>query len=216
MPSSGTDILEEIRRIVIDETKYMRPYFGEVLFNVDPIEPKSGAIQALVDELGWSDPTSVGRCLPRFMHGMDVPNIGETVMIYFMDGDPERPVYQGQVAEIFGNVPSSFDGLPSTRILHESPLLGNLIKTDDLTGEITIDPALFTILGSGIEPMALGTQLFVFLTALVTAINANVVLFNTHVHGDATPPVILSPGVIVQLPVPTPSPGVLSVKHFLD
>lgn len=212
MPLSNTDIVEEIIRIVIDETKFSRSYLGEVFSNVDPIDPKSGSILAFVDELGWSDPTSVGRCLPRFMHGMDVPNIGEIVKVSFVDGDEERAMYEGQASEILGNVPSGYDGLPTTRILHESPLLGNLIKTDDLTGEITIDPAFFTILGSGIEPMALGTQLFAFLTALVTAINANVVLFNAHTHADLSPVT----GTPLLLPVPTPSPGVLSVKHFLD
>ncbi len=118
-----------------------------------------------------------------------------------MDGDPEKPRYMAQAQDVFGNKPTQYN-LPTTHVIHESPLLKQYIKTDDLTGTITINPLLFTKLGLGIEPMVKGTTLIAFLTTFITTI------YNLHTHA--------APGVP---PVPlgtAPTGAELSTKHFLD
>jgi hypothetical protein len=201
-----SDLRDEIERIVEQKTRFMRHYYGTVFSNIDPLAPDSGAVIALCDELGWSDPISAARVLPRFMHSMSVPNIGEAIEIYFQDGNPSKARYMAQAQDVFNNKPISYK-LPTDHIVHESPILKQFIKVDDLTGTITINPAIFTKLGLGTSPMVKGTELLAYLTTLVTAI------YNTHTH------ICAAPGLPSATPLPQgtpPSGSELSLKHFLD
>lgn len=200
-----SDFLDMIKEIIWDETRYMRHYYGTVLNNIDPLEPNSGAVIATCDELGWDTPDKAARVLPRFMHSMSVPNKGEAIEIYFMDGDPEKPRYFAQAQDIFGNRPTNYK-LPTDHVVIESPILKQYIKVDDLTGTITISPTLLTKLGLGTNAMVLGTALLAWITSFITS-------YNLHVHGGVTP----GPNLTLPPSVPqSPPTGVLSLKHFLD
>ena len=134
------DELSIIRTIIYRETRYLRHYLGKVLVNQD--EVAKGRVCAQIPELGFGlsaagdDPTTGLWCWPRDRHSMDVPNVGEWVEVYFMAGDPRRPVYLGQASELTGNEPAAFDGNPSTRIIFQDPVSGDHIKYNAETGDL--------------------------------------------------------------------------------
>lgn len=130
------DVYSYIRKMIYEETIYLRHYYGFVVNNIDPINPKSGKIQCLVEELEWTTPDVAAWCNPRQMNSMSVPNIGETVEIYFMNADCERPVYIGQAAELESR-PKSYTA-PTKAVIYENPITGDRITFNLLTKSIDI------------------------------------------------------------------------------
>ena len=122
--------------MIYDETIYLRHYYGFVINNIDPIDPKSGKIQCLVEELEWNTPDVAAWCNPRQLNSMDTPAIGETVEIYFMNADKESPVYLGMAAET-GSKPASYIG-PTMAVIYENPITGDKITYDLKTKSINI------------------------------------------------------------------------------
>jgi hypothetical protein len=89
-----------IREIVLEETKFLRHYFGKVVRTDDP--ENGGKIMVEIETLGWCPPNGIGAwCHPRQInHNLSLPSIGEMVEIYFMEGDLDKPVYLGTPLEI--------------------------------------------------------------------------------------------------------------------
>lgn len=119
-----------IEQIVREETRYLRHYFGTVLRNDD--ELNRGRVLASVPELGWNTEDQAAWCFPRQAHALSVPAIEEIVEIYFMAGDPNRPVYLGLPADFVDNLPPSYVD-PTTHIVFEDPQEATLIRWDGAT-----------------------------------------------------------------------------------
>ncbi len=207
----GDSVPKRVRQSIAEETVYDKHYEAIVAINVDA-DPKSGAIQCMVPALGWNSPDNMARVLPSSMRSLIVPVVGAWVDVYFLDGDREKPRYQGLINETPSNMLVTFDGLPTTNVLFESPVLHSSIIVDDLTGTIKINPAAFFQIGTGTDKMVLGNQLLTVLNDLVAAINANIAKYNLHYHSAlGSPPVPPN----TQVPIAPVLPTFMSLRNSL-
>lgn len=185
-----------IASVVREETKYLRHYIGQVISTAD--ELGVGRILVTLPELGWDTPDKGAMCSPRQINSLSIPKIGSWVEVYFMGGDPGRPVYIGEVVEIPGTKPSQYS-TPMSHVLFESQSR-DYIKYDEalktLVATITkmsVDSQSFEVeapdvsIGRGAtEFMVLGTALLSWLTTFINTV------FNIHTHADpSSPPVPL-------------------------
>lgn len=182
MIDQNRDELSILRAIIFQETRFLRHYAGEVIDNEDP--DGKGKVKVQVSELGWSTAANSSWCWPRTRHSMDIPAVGEMVEVYFMAGDPRRPVYLGQAAEWEGNIPESYDG-PDKVVLYQDPETGDSVEYDRAAGVFKV--------GDGSESFVKGDSLDSFLSSLKS-------WMDTHTHptagtGPPSPPTAASPSV---------------------
>lgn len=134
--SQVRDLYEMIQDIIYEEVTYLRHYIGEVVNNIDPV--KKGRVQITIPEIGLDNPSLAVWCFPRQGHGMSVPDIGKYAEVYFINGDRAKPVYLYPASEIINNIPTKFNGLPTTHIIHESPKSKSYIKHNDLLDKFSM------------------------------------------------------------------------------
>lgn len=187
-----------IAEIVRLETRYLRHYYGKVVKNNDSLNLKR--VLVTVDELGWNTEDIAVWCFPRQEHSLITPEIGDYVEVYFMGGDPNNAVYIGLSLEMQRNFPKNYS-VPTDNIIFESPKKQNHIKHNDITGKMDIKCDLLALIDPNATEFAvLGTQLNLYLTTLITAINAT---FATKLDGGGTAGAL------------TPPVGILSSKVTL-
>ena len=217
-------------------------YRGIVFNNLDP--ERRGRLQATVPEVlgeiptGWATP-----CAPYAGPGggfFSVPPLGAGVWIEFEAGDVSRPIWTGcywGVGEPPMAPPASAPGQITTKIWRSdfglSVVLDDALQTITLsdalgTNQVILDVKTGTVTVKGLarivleslliregsamapHPAVLGDQLLAYLGQLVA-------IFNTHGHpGELAGgflPVTPAPPV---LPMPPPSPSLLSLKVALD
>lgn len=195
-----------ICEIVRQETIYLRHYIGQVLSSVD--ELNIGMVQVSVPELGWETSDVAPWCYPRQRHSMTVPEVGEWVEVYFLNGDRNRPVYISNCGEMKTDdnkncIPEWYTGDPKVRVLYQSPLSKKGIKLDDTQGIMTVDADNIVFIDGSVEPFVLGTQLETYLKNLVT------MEINIHTHPYTDTPVGPSVTGPPSAPMTAPS-GILS------
>ncbi len=103
-----------IEEIVRRETRFLRHYTGKVLDNQDPLG--KGRVLVAIAEFGQSSEDEGPWTWPRYRGGQVTPERGEFVEVYFMAGDPGRPVYIGKMAEMKDSKVKGYEG-PHTRVL---------------------------------------------------------------------------------------------------
>jgi len=109
------ELVNDIKR----ETVYLRHYIGEVVDNEDSL--KKGRIKVTLPELGFLSKDLSIWCNPRQGHGLSVPKVGSWVEVYFINGDPEKPVYLYLASEIAENTPKGYTGDVKQHVLFEDP-----------------------------------------------------------------------------------------------
>lgn len=166
-----------IREIVREETRYLRHYIGEVVDVADVL--RHGRVKVVVPELGWDTPDLGAWCNPRQLHQRTVPAVGSWVEIYFTQGDVNRPVYMGMVAEVrdVRTTPASFVSA-ETHVLFEDPDDSSRIVRD-AAGNLLLETDQGTVQINGsskslVTHADLNTALQTFITAL-----------NLHTHPTA-------------------------------
>lgn len=198
----GRDILSLIRRLIHDETLYLRHWIGKVVDNKD--ELNLGRVKATVPEMGFLADADAIWCSPRQGYAIDPPAKDEWVEIYFIGGDSRRPVYLTGVGEIAGNTPAQYTD-PEKKVLWQNPLTGAYVQYDEDAeemslaldkGELALTLDKLTI-GGGAESFVLGDTFESYLSSLKT-------WMDTHTHATAAtgPPVA---------PVPV-SPSIPTIK----
>jgi hypothetical protein len=179
--STYGEIIEMIRR----ETRYLRHYWGEVLSTTDQLN--RGRVLVSIPALGWNSADTGPWCMPRDKYSMIVPNVGDFVEVYFLEGDRDKPVYLGIVSEITGGTPANYT-TPKERILYQDKDTEDYLLYNSATGELSFIVGGFKIWQylngiitwfEGSEPFVLGTQLNNYLSNLVTE-------FATHIHIGVT------------------------------
>lgn len=165
-------LLELLRKIIADETRFLRHYNGEVVDNADP--NKLGRLKVKIPVLGWTDAQANPWCYPRQLNGMVIPKVGQWVDVYFPEGVRDNPCWLATVNEIPGNVPASYKD--RRQVLFEDMDSGDEVGYDKNTGVLE--------LMGGAEYASMGETLKTWLTNFIN------LTFNTHAHGAAgTPPV---------------------------
>ena len=143
------DIYFMIKKIIHEQTIFLRHYVGKVVDNNDP--KKLGRLKITIPEIGFDTPDLAKWAYPRQGAGMSIPNISDWAEIYFIGGDPNRPVYLFPASEISGMTPKGYSGGTNTRIIFESSKTKDNIKYDDIKKSLTFL--------NGEEPFVLGDKL---------------------------------------------------------
>jgi phage baseplate assembly protein gpV len=179
------DILGLLRKVIRNETLYLRHWVGKVSDDQDPANPPRGRVKASVPELGFFEGAEIW-CSPRMGYSMTPPAIGEWVEIYFLGGDPKRPVYLPGVGEITGGTPKVYTGTKSRVLWQDSVTGDSLVYHEDtkefdinLSGNVVISGYTNLKIGAASEPFVLGATLYTFFSSLMTWLG-------THVHSGVT------------------------------
>ncbi len=198
MSDATFTLTAEIRRVVRNEIRYLRTYWGEVLATDDP--KSKGRVLVSVPMLGWDTRDKAAWAQPRDRHSMVVPDVGEHVMVGFLEGDRDKPYYQGQAHEISGQTPEDYDG-PTKAVVHQDESLK--IVVDRSTGEVTIKGSgAININGQTVDlngearTLVTHAELDTALQAFASSINAAIASAITgHTHsGVTTGPGVSGPG----------------------
>lgn len=100
--------------------RYFGPYHGKVVDNVDPEGGRR--VRCIVPGLiepasAWALPRTFGGGAPK-RGGHRVPEIGADVIVEFLGGDPERPIYSGGhwgwATDDGNEVPTAANGVPDS------------------------------------------------------------------------------------------------------
>lgn len=205
MAANSRDASGIIRDLVRQELVYFKHYWATVLNNED--ELNKGRVQVSIPVLAWDTPANAPWAWPRdSRYKMVVPEKGDTVEVYFLEADPSRAVYLGQIRWLEDSLKGDYDGRVTRRILYDDPVTGDRLEYDTNAGELLffsgsvkvfshVDGALTFY--EGTEALALGTTLKGFLDSLKT-------WADTHTHPTA-------PGGPVSAPT-TPSPSVPTIE----
>lgn len=114
-----------VESIVTPMFKYMIPRSGKVL---DVNDPKNqGKVLVSVPAFGWDTNDKGIWCFPSDKKSLITPEIGEWVVIKWIDAKPELPVYEGIPSYIKDQIVSSYTGNPEEKILFENNT-DNVIK----------------------------------------------------------------------------------------
>lgn len=107
----------EIKDIIAREIRYLKTYTGKVLSTDD--ELKRGRVKLAIPELGWLTEDQSPWTEPEYpLRGCIVPDVGDWVTVFFLAGNPARPVYRSRTGEIKESWPTSYTG-PEIKVLYE-------------------------------------------------------------------------------------------------
>lgn len=186
------DLYGEITKIIREQTTYLRHYVGQVVSNLDSMN--KGRVKATIPELGMITPDLAVWCNARQGHSMSVPKVGAWVEVYFVNGDPQYPVYLYLDSKIMGEKPTNYTGNVNEHVVFESPNQPEgLIKYSDLT-------KILSLIG--------GTESFVLGNTLLTEINklrTQVETLKTNINSWT--PVPNDGGLALETILKTPSTG---------
>jgi len=117
------DIYSLLKRIIYNETLYLRHWLGKVIDDQDP--SKRGRVKVTVGDLGFLQDGQALWCSPRQGYSVTPPTQGEWVEVYFMGGDQRRPVYLVGAGEVTGNMPAAFTDPKTTRVIWQDTKNGD-------------------------------------------------------------------------------------------
>lgn len=189
-----------IREVIRAELRFLRHYWGAVLNVGDELD--RGRVQVSVPVLGWDTPVSAPWCDSSQRYSTIVPEVGDTVEVYFLEGDPSQPVYTGQVRSLKAAVIGDYDGTPTRRIIYDDPTTGGRLEYDSVAGELLFvqdGVKVFSYVAGALtffeggEPLVLGTVLGTFLGSLKTWLDAHTHLGVTTGGGTSGAPPAPSP-----------------------
>lgn len=113
---------QEICKLILEETIYLRHYEGEVISISDPaISSQDGHVKVKIDALGYDTDDKARWASPRFMNSLLTPKVGDILDCSFMEGDIDRLCYYGKVNERKGSLPKSYDGKETNQVIFEDP-----------------------------------------------------------------------------------------------
>jgi hypothetical protein len=130
-------ILKLLRKIIREEMKYSVPRIGQILDNKDP--KKKGRVLVAIPDFSWITRDKAAWCFPKDKKAIITPGIGEYVLVEWIGGDRNMPIYSGNAMEMKDMLPRNYNKNENTQIIFQSvKKLNDCIKYDEKTGNITI------------------------------------------------------------------------------
>jgi phage baseplate assembly protein gpV len=124
-----------LRRMIQEETVWLRRYLGQVVSDEDP--SARGRVKAVVPELGLYTEDSAIWCSPRQGYALQPPKKDEWVEVYFVAGDSRRPAYLVGAGEVTGNAPKAFAD-PKLPVLWQDATTGDFVQYDEDNQVLTL------------------------------------------------------------------------------
>ena len=135
------NVINILQNLFLKFSRYRTPVIGEIINLIDP--NSKGRIQCLIPSLGWTTPDKAAWAFQVDKKGLITPNIGDFVIINFLNADPAYPIIFGKANNIKDQLPKSYDGKATTNILYEGD--GTKISIDELLKSIIIEGTFITL-----------------------------------------------------------------------
>ncbi len=178
------NIIDIIQQITREQFKYMVPRLGQV---VDLLDPSSkGRVKVTIPSLGWDTADKGAWCWSRDKNSLITPTLQDWVMVQWMNGKSDFPIYSGIATEMSDMLPDAYDGVNSTYVLFEEPSNEKIkIAYDALLDILEIGKTGFSeaarkddeVKSTSVED----STFWLFISTLFTT-------FNTHTHVTTGPP----------------------------
>lgn len=136
MANFFNDLTTMLKKIIIDSTRFHVPRLGKIV-NINDSQ-KKGRVLVQIPSLGWDTNDKAAWCYPKDKKSFITPKVNDFVIIEFLDGNIDYPLYSGMANQMKDMIPKSYDGNPTTQIIHESTDGQSYIKSDELLKELTI------------------------------------------------------------------------------
>lgn len=137
MANSFDDLMKMIQKIILDTTKFNVPRIGKVSQVVDPIN--KGRVLVQIPSLGWTTDEQGAWSFPKQVNGLVIPRVGDFVIIEFIDGNMDLPVYSGVAMNMKDMLPKNYDPTGQSQLIYESQDGKDFVKVDELLREIIIN-----------------------------------------------------------------------------
>ena len=165
-----------IAKIVLDVTRFNVPRIGIVSQNNDPLS--KGRVLAHIPSFNWVTDDTGAWCYPKDKGALITPATGDYILVEFIDGDRDLPVYSGIATQMKDMLPSAYDGKATTQVIFEDKNGDMNIKYDEISKELSFNNAASIKLLSGTEAFLKGNTFDAWITATLLTI------FNDHVHPE--------------------------------
>jgi hypothetical protein len=114
LKNNFVDIIESI---IIQKTKYCVPRLGRVKKVNDP--NNKGRILVAIPAFNWLTEKEACWCFPIDKKSLITPAVDDWVIVQWVDGHADLPVYIGIANEMKDMLPKAFDGNPKTQVLYQ-------------------------------------------------------------------------------------------------
>lgn len=115
---AGLDGLSDIvEAIVAPLFKYAVPRLGEIKDLNDPA--KKGRVLVTINSLGWDTNEKGAWCYPKDKKSVVTPEVGDFVIVEWVDGMPDIPMYSGVANNMKDMLPHAYDGSADNQVLFE-------------------------------------------------------------------------------------------------
>lgn len=139
MANSFDELIGMIRKVVLDVVRYNVPRLG-IVSKIADIESGKARILVLIPSLGWDTDEKGAWCGIIESNGLITPNVGDYVIIQFLDGDRDLPVYMGKATQMKDMLPNSYVD-ENTQILFENRAKDFSIRYDEANELLNIGVA---------------------------------------------------------------------------
>ena len=103
--------LESMKYLIANITRFMKTYSAKVVNANDP-ESKS-RVMVIIPDLGITTPAEgVWADVEQPIAENVLPQVDDWLSVYFLDGDPSKPVVRGKITTAKGNVPKTTSNKP--------------------------------------------------------------------------------------------------------
>lgn len=180
MANSYEELIGMISKLILDVTKYYVPRIGKVSKIVDDMG--KGRILVHIPMLGWDTDNIGAWCYPKDKNSLLTPGINDYVLVEFIDGDRDLPVYSGLATQMKDMLPRNYEN-QDTQIIFESRGKDDHIQYNEKEKKLSIESGEITFNGDD--------KVFVTHAALDSALQTFITALNTHVHaGNGIPPTV--------------------------
>ncbi len=182
MAGALDNIVDIIQQITSEQFKYMVPRLGQVVDLTDPLG--KGRINVTIPSLGWDTADKGAWCWSRDKNSLITPALNDWVMVQWMDGQSEFPVYSGVATEMFEMLPDAYDGNNNTYVIFEEPSSEKIkLVYNAISDILEIGKSGFSEAArKEDEVKSTSVEDSTFWTWLVTTL---VTTFNTHTHVES-------------------------------
>lgn len=133
--SSQDRFVDIITKIVLEVTKFSVPRLGKVSKIKDP--ESKGRILVHIPSLNWLTDDVGAWCYPIDKKSIVTPAIGDYVIVQFIDGNMDYPVYTGIDQKMKNMIPKNYSD-ENTQVIAESRDGTTAIKITELLKEIIL------------------------------------------------------------------------------
>lgn len=138
MANSFEDLKDMIAKIVLDTVIYNVPRIGEVAKIEDPLS--KGRILVLIPMLGWDTEDLGAWCYPKNDNGITFPKTGDNVLVEFIDGNRDYPIWSGIATQMKDMLPKSYTD-HTNQILFENAAQDFSVRYDESNELLSIGEA---------------------------------------------------------------------------